>query len=417
MAEHMSKSTLLHVSTSGMDDPGTNGFEQAAKTAATGLESIGPITETIAAGEKPGDGGVWSGTGQPEAAMTLRINRNALDVARIEMDAATTAVHTLVDAMNGCQWNIRRFVQIAEAHGVDVAEDGTCTYRDPGKVHDGAGDPDLLRLTATVKQILKLATLADVDARRSLQKVTSNTPPTADTADPSVLDQVNASLDQALEDKQSIEESAVLWSSMRVPTWEEYLKGGGGDEATNQLLDAALAAWTTFGPGNHSLVTLFKDGPGGVVMSRTQGVVTKLFDPKELVKKATGPVAIGQVALEGVFAVLSLWDKPDDPTTAVDTRGGPKARVFDTGLAAVAAKFYPDHGDKQHDGGGTLADLAYYERVTGLHADGTDWKGRAESTRAELQAWVDSHPDAATPDLDYAEALIAELDTALGGEA
>jgi hypothetical protein len=415
MAEYMSKSTLLHLYTGDMDDPRTDGFAQAAQTAVSGLESIGPIADTIGKGTGPAHGGVWSGTGQPEASTTLRINRNALDVARIEMEAAKTAVHTLVNAMDDCQWNLRRFVQIAEGNNVDVAEDGTCTYRDPGKVPDGAGDPDLLRLTSTVKQILKIATLADLDARTSLQKVASNTPPTSDTADPFVLEQVNASLDQALEDKQSIEESAALWFTLQSPTWEDYLDGGGGDEATNQLLDAAVDAWTTLGPGNHSLITLLKDGPGGIVTSATQSIVIRLFDPEELVKKVTGPVAIGQVAAEAVLGVLSLWDKRDDPTTAVDTGGGAEVRVFDTGLAGIAAKFHPDHDDKAHDGGGTLADLTYYQRVTGTSADGTDWQDRAESTRAQLQAWVNGHPDAATPDLGYAKDLIAELDTALGG--
>lgn len=417
MPEYLAKSTLLYLNTGNMDDPDTNGFALAAKTATNGLAQIEPIVNVVGAGTGPADdGGVWSGAGQPEATLALTINRNAVDVARIEMEAATTAVYALHIALLDLQGNLRRFVAIADAHKIDVAEDGTCAYRNPEDVPEGAGDPGLDRLTLTIKQILKLATLADLDARGSLQRVTSNTPSTSDSADPSVLQQVNDSLDQALEDRRSIGESAALWLSAQSPTWEDYLNGGGGDESTNKLLDYVLQTWTTLGPGNHSLITLLRDGPVAVAASATQGVVTKLFDPKKIAGRVLGPVGIGQLVLEGVLGIFDLYTEADDGTTKVDTNGGPEVRVVDEGLAKVASQFYPAHGDQDHDGSGTLADLAYYQRVTDASADGTDWQAQASQTRAELQAWVDGQSETSTSSADvaYAESLIAELDAALG---
>lgn len=411
MAAYLTKSTLMNLNVN-MTSPDTNGFAQAGQLATTGLELVDPIVNLIGAGSGPAQGGIWSGAGQPEATVVLQTNRIAAEVAKIEMEAANTAVGALEAALIDCRSNLRTFLAIADEHKIDIAEDGTATYREPDKVPEGAGDPDLERLTLTIKQLLKTATLADLDAKNALQRVTQNTPPVTDTANPALLDQAKASLDQALEDRQSIAETAALWEISRSPTWDDYANGGGGDKATNDVLDYVLKAWTTLGPGNHSLIGLLKDGPLATAAALGQTFFLKVFDPKKLAGRILGPVGIGQLALEGVLGIAGLYIETDDGKTAVDTHGGPEVRVYDADLAKTASQFYPGGTADDRDGAGSLADLAYYERVTSGPNDPTPWAAQARQTRADLQAWLDAHPDAA--DTEYVEGLITELDTALG---
>lgn len=404
MPGYMTKSTLLAYTTRDGD-----GFGDAEKKAGESLDAIGVVHDAIGSGE------LWSGPGQPGATTALQINRIALDVAKIEMNAARLARDTMNAAFADCYTNLRHFVEYTDDLEIDIAEDGTCTWR-AGEPPEGAGDPELTRLTYTVKQVLKLATLADLDGRSAFQRITANTPPTSDSSDPTVLQQVDDSHYQALEDRRSVRAMQVLWQSILSPSVYDYETGSGGDEATDRVFDHLLGVWMAAGPGSHSLLTVLKTEREDLGKALGPSILLKIFKPNKLAQKALGPAAYVEVVLE--IGSELFGPEEDDGTAPVDTKGGPEIRVVDEDLAHIAGQYYQKPDGADHEAV-TLADLAYHQRVTGESVDGADWQAQARQTRTELKAWVDSHPDADTgggTDMDYAKGLIANLDEVLPAE-
>src|SRR4051812_34297602 len=83
--------------------------------------------------QKPVDSGhVWHDGGQPDASTVMEINRTALGIGEVEMDAASRTLQGLARALGSAQGSLLTSLYEANQKNMHVAEDGTTTP-DPSK--------------------------------------------------------------------------------------------------------------------------------------------------------------------------------------------------------------------------------------------------------------------------------------------
>lgn len=429
MSAHMRKSTLLRFLHPGDGDAG--GFTTARNAANEALTNYDPIYHAIVSGGSPGAAAIWTGEGQPEAAQTMQINRLALNVTAIQMDSAAQVVLGLTNALVTLKTNLQQLNNRAKSQNFWVEEDGTVVTGKNWDSDDSASssEADRIALESAIIQTLQLATAADLSAKTSFDMLSDSEPFIADSAYQPALEQNQNALDQALADRQQIVESAATWQlldSFLLTTVEDIDNGVDLSATTDKqravglLLERLLSeAHPMAGP----TLDLLKGDVDALLMANVMAAleVGATLTPDEVIirllklpARVSGALGAAIFATEFIMAFVSKADPDAAAKPAVlDGDGNVKAHVEDQRLANLAGSYYsPAPGNSEHDGAGTVADLAYYQRLNGLGPNEDDWGAEATQLRGDLKAWLSENPD--SPDAAYAEGLIKELDVALG---
>ncbi|MQA82526.1 MAG: hypothetical protein GEV10_29380 [Streptosporangiales bacterium] len=423
MGRLLTKSALLHATSA---DDGTGGYREARDAANTALANFDPIHDTIDSKT------IWMGEGQPEAVTTLQISRLGLNTTAIQMDTGAQVVIGLSNAIATLRSNLEDLNDRAKSQRFWVEEDGTVVH---GRDFEATADSydyweaERLKLEAAIKQTLSLATAADLSAKTSFEMLTDNEPFLADTAYAPALKANQDALDRALADRQQIVENAATWQaldSLMLTTVENIDDGVDLMQINenNRLLGQVIERILSEGhPMAGPVLDLLK---GDVDALLTANLMTALevgatLTPEEaLARLLKIPARVSAVAgaailaTEVVMALVAQVNPDGEAKPAViDGDGTVKAHVDDQRLASLASGYYsPGTGNTAHDGSGTIADLAYQQRLNDRGANETDWVGEAEQTRSNLLAWLSDNKD--SPDAAYAEGLVKELDIALG---
>lgn len=427
MSQLMTKSALLHA-TSAHD--GTGGYREARDAANNALASFDPIYQAI----RGGSGGVpiWTGEGQPEAATTLQISQLALNTTAIQMDTGAQVVLGLSNAIATLRPNLEDLNDRAKSQRLWVEEDGTVVHgRDFEATADSSPywEGERLKLEAAIKQTLSLATAADLSAKAAFEMLAGNEPFLADTAYAPALTANKDALDQALADRQQIVENAATWQaldSMMLTTVQNIDDGVDLTQINEntRLLGQVIERILSEGhPMAGPVLDLIKGDVDALLQANVLAALeigATLTAEEALARLLKIPARVSAVAGAAILAtevVMALVAQVSPDAQAkpavIDGDGNVKAHVDDQQLASLASGYYsPAQGNATHDGSGTVADLAYQQRLNGRGADEADWVGEAEQTRSNLLAWLSDNKD--SPDAGYAEGLIKELDIALG---
>ncbi|HEX6443739.1 MAG TPA: hypothetical protein VF053_01525 [Streptosporangiales bacterium] len=164
---------------------------------------------------------VWSGGGQPDASTVMSINRSALNIGKIEMDAASKITDALHSALGTAQGYLLTSLYEAKQKNISVAEDGTATA-DPSKqpvnnfgapVGSNPDADDADRLEREIKGQLMFASIADATCKSVLDRIASHTPSYSTTADPNVLAQNMQTLEDATDDQTLATANQKFWQS------------------------------------------------------------------------------------------------------------------------------------------------------------------------------------------------------------
>lgn len=279
---------------------------------------------------------VWSGGGQPDASTVLSINRSALNIGKIEMDAASKMMDALHSALGTAQGYLLTSLYEAKQKNMHVADDGTTTA-DPSKqpvnnfgAHVGSNpDADEAdRIERELKGQLAFATIADAACKGVLDRIGSHTPSYSTTADPNVLAQNMDTLEDATDDQTLATNNQRFWSAAypkampKQPSgWDNFWHGVGNflsyardnpGEVGHLFLDGLSIA------GGVAMVDLGVGlvGGGGVL---DLGVVTI---PAGLAVSASGVVAIGAGGTIAVAGAADAGSSLSQMNRNAQSRGG-----------------------------------------------------------------------------------------------
>lgn len=428
---NVTKSTLLHFRNSGHTyDPG--GFVRAGTISTEQLAVFQQVVSGLAGGV------VWSGAGQPQASNVALNNGQALEIARVMMDAGNTAVSAVETALGSLASNLDGLNEYAKSLGFWMEEDGRVIPRDTGNSDNpDPSQPEKIRhLTAAAQHTLKLATAADLACLGSITTVTQAASrlvlsSTAVDGNPNA-----AGLDQALEDRDGIITAsapyfelsdATLVSAADVKDNIANHRSPDALEESNEKLDDLLNTLKDYGLGKipHS---------GQVIAVITGDVTSILSDVVESAVKAEVKAAGGAALLrvfgrvnavvgaattagavfEGLLKALAPDEQKELPTIDVkDPSGQVRGKVYDTDLQVLAEDYYGAGGGNPGGDVDTLADLAHKQRVGADVPAGQDYVQEAQQVRTYLQEWLDAHGTEGA-DAIYAQQLVKELDFALG---
>lgn len=191
-------------------------FANASSWYGDALESF--ATEVL---DKVDSASVWSGGGQPDASVVMSINRSALNIGKIEMDAASKIMDALHSALGSAQGYLLTSLYEAKQKNMHVADDGTTTP-DPAKqptnnfgapVGSNPDSDDAKRIQREVQGYLVFATVADMTCKSVLDRIASHTPVYSTTADPNVLAMNMDTLDDATDDLILATNNQRFWNS------------------------------------------------------------------------------------------------------------------------------------------------------------------------------------------------------------
>lgn len=402
----MTVSVLERINPASLSHLGFAESEAAAKDTLDGMQHVDDIlvSETV-----------WRGAGQPEAEVVSQINRVAAGAAQYQMESAKVAMEVFQRNIERAQRSLTEAVGWARQVGYVVNEDGTLARTDPG---DHAADQVMSEGGKVIQSILAFATLADVDAKAIIFRVSSELPTSSDTADPDALLHNQRVLDDALETRRVAFASAKMWKDARVPNMQEDYGNGG---SSMRMTPAQL----------YELVDDMK--PGMIVLGSAVG----LGEPLVAVPMLAAVIGVPPAAITGLIAAVGLAligiavgnspivdgepEKRPAPSNPTDPTHLPEVEPHDGDLQEIFAADDPSQ----------VADYYRYLKVSGedpppeIGGPPTDNDDRDQSERDDftypamirnqLQTWMRDHPHASAEDRAIAQYAIDDLQDVLEG--
>ncbi|MBO0826664.1 MAG: hypothetical protein J2P24_02670 [Streptosporangiales bacterium] len=262
-------------------------FANASSWYGDALESF--ATDVLA---KVDNDAVWSGGGQPDAATVMSINRSALNIGKIEMDAASKVLDALYSALGTAQGYLLASLYEANQKNMNVAEDGTTTA-DPSRqpvnnfgapVGSNPDSDDAARIERELKGQLIFAAIADATCKSVLDRIASHTPSYSSTADPSVLALNMQTLEDATDDQTLAYNNQRFWQS-----------------AYPKALPEQPSGWDNFWHGVGNFFSHAWDNPGDVMHVVGDGAL--MFGGALLADASAGLVGAGGVLDLGVVTI------------------------------------------------------------------------------------------------------------------
>lgn len=399
--------------------------------------------------QKPIDSGhAWHDGGQPDASTVVEINRLALGIGEVEMDAASRTLLGLHSALGSAQGYLLTSLYEANQKNMHVAEDGTTTA-DPSKqpvnnfgapVGSNPDSDDAARIERELKGYLAFATIADATAKGVLDRIASHTPSYSTTADPSVLAYNQSLVDDVLKDRDIAAANQRFWE-VAVPKampeqpsgWDKFWHGVGnffsyawdnpGDVA-NLVKDAGASALGVLIAAAGGTIAL----SGGVL---DLGIVTIPAGAAVSVAGAGVAVFGGALAVTGASQFGNDLAQMNSQAQSSGGSGNPasttprppsgvatKPQVSDTKLNNILDDLYKGTKGPNPTGDGTTADAVRNERITG-QPSGPPGRGKWHFGKAgeyihSLQKWLAEHPNASAADKAVATQEMENLQNALG---
>ncbi|MBO0826666.1 MAG: hypothetical protein J2P24_02680 [Streptosporangiales bacterium] len=405
--------------------------------------------------QNPIDSGhAWHDGGQQDAATVMEINRSALGIGEVEMDAASRTLLGLSSALGSAQGYLLTSLFEAHQKSITVHEDGSASYDGPvtttpySSYGGGGGLPDAdtvskqndaKRIEREVKGYLAFANIADTTSKGVLDRIASHTPSYSTTADPSVLSYNESLVDEVLKDRDIAAANQRFWD-VAVPKampeqpsgWDKFWHGVGNffsyawdnpTDVANLVKDAGVSAMGVLVAAAGGTIAV-----GGGVLDL--GVVTIPAGAAVSVAGAGVAVAGGTMAVAGAGQLgVDLAQMNSDAqssggsgepasTTPEPPNVATKPTVQDSKLGNIVNDLYKGTKSDQPVGDGTTADAVRSERITGKPSgpEGrAKWHfGKAGEYIHTLQKWMAEHPDASAADKAVAQQEMENLQNALG---
>lgn len=394
--------------------------------------------------QKPVDSGhIWHDGGQSDASTVMEINRTALGIGEIEMDAASRTLLGLESALASAQGYLLTSLYEANQKNMHVAEDGTTTPDPSKQPRNNFGAPvgsnpdadDAKRIERELKGYLAYATIADSTSKGVLDRIASHTPSYSTTADPSVLSYNKSLVDDVLKDRDIAAANQRFWQAATPKAMPE--QPSGWDKFWHAVGNFFSYAWDNPGDVAHlvgdaglsALGILVMAGGGAIavgggvldlgIVTIPAGAAVSLAGAGVVVVGGTMTVA-GATQLGTDLAQMNSDAQSSggsgDPasTTPNPPTGATKPAVSETKLRNIVNDLYKGADKPGHTGDGTTADAVRAERMTGNQTNGRWHFKKAGQYVGSLYKWLAEHPDASASDRAVAQQEIDNLNNALG---
>jgi hypothetical protein len=299
-------------------------FANASSWYGDALESF--ATDVLA---KVDSASVWSGGGQPDASVVMSINRSALNIGKIEMDAASKVMDALYSALGTAQGYLLTSVYEVEKDGHEVQDDGTILM---GTATVSIGyderDAEIERLEREIKGQLLFASIADATCKSVLDRIASHTPSYSTTADPNVLAQNMQTLEDATDDQTLATANQKFWHSAypkAIPEqpsgWDKFWHGVGNffsylwdnpGEIGKLVVDGGVSAL--------GILTMLAGAgiEGGGVVADATGVLVEVGVPLNVI--GAGVIGVGGTMTAG--GVVQMGRDLNQMNSEAQSEGG-----------------------------------------------------------------------------------------------
>jgi hypothetical protein len=394
--------------------------------------------------QKPIDSGhIWHDGGQSDASTVMEINRTALGIGEVEMDAASRTLQGLESALTSAQCYLVTSLSEAKQKNMKVAEDGTTTPDPLKQPTNNFGAPvgsnpdadDAKRIEREIKGYLAYATIADSTSKGVLDRIASHTPSYSTTADPSILSYNQSLVDDALKDRDIAAANQRFWQAAVPKAMPE--QPSGWDKFWHAVGNFFSYAWHNPGDvaklvvdGGMSVLGILVMAGGGAialgggvldlgVVTIPAGAAVSLAGAGVVVFGGTMTVAgatqFGSDAAQMNSEAQSDGGSGDPASTTPRPPSGvaTKPQVSEPRLNNILNDLYKGTKAKNPAGDGTTAGAVWRERITGKPTGGKWHFGKAGEYIHSLQKWLREHPNASASDRAVAQQEMENLQEAL----